>query len=206
MIKKTVHDHRRIIFNGNGYDEAWVEEAERRGLLNLRTTADCMPLLLDEKNVKMLTSLGVMSKDEIVSRCDIMLENYCKTVTIEANTMVRMARKQIMPAIETYEGTLAETAAAKKTVVPDLACSYESGLIVRLSQLLDEICARADELEAAVAGLAQCDGIIADYQAIRDEVLPRMDALRAPVDEAEVITKKDLSPFPSYGDLLFSVK
>ncbi len=206
MIKKTVHDHRRIIFNGNGYDEAWVEEAERRGLLNLRTTADCMPLLLDEKNVKMLTSLGVMSKDEIVSRCDIMLENYCKTVTIEANTMVRMARKQIMPAIETYEGTLAETAAAKKTVVPDLACSYESGLIVRLSQLLDEICARADELEAAVAGLAQCDGIIAESQAIRDEVLPRMDALRAPVDEAEVMTKKDLWPFPSYGDLLFSVK
>ena len=206
MIKKTIADHRRIIFNGNGYDDVWVEEAERRGLLNLRTTADCMPRLLDEKNVEMLTSLGVMSKDEIASRCDIMLENYCKTVTIEANTMVRMARKQIMPAIETYAGTLAETAAAKKTVVPDLACSYESGLIVRLSQLLDEICARADELETAVAGLAGCDGIIAESQAIRDEVLPRMDALRAPVDEAEVMTKKDLWPFPSYGDLLFSVK
>ena len=207
MIRKTIADHRRIIFNGNGYDDAWIEEAtQQRGLLNLRTTADAMPKLLDEKNVRMLTRHKVMSKDEIASRCDIMLENYCKSVTIEANTMVRMARKHIMPAIESYTGSLAAAASAKKSVVPDLPCGYESSLIVKLSQLLDEINAKADELEAAVAGLADVDGIVAEAEVIRDEVLPRMNALRAPVDEAEVKVEKGFWPFPSYGDLLFSVK
>ena len=207
MIRKTIADHRRIIFNGNGYDDAWIEEAtQQRGLLNLRTTADAMPKLLDEKNVRMLTRHKVMSKDEIASRCDIMLENYCKSVTIEANTMVRMARKHIMPAIESYTGSLAAAASAKKSVVPDLPCGYESSLIVKLSQLLDEINAKADELEAAVAGLADVDGIVAEAEVIRDEVLPRMNALRAPVDEAEVKVEKGFWPFPSYGDLLFSLK
>ena len=165
-----------------------------------------MPHLLDEKNVRMLTEHGVFTLDEIESRCEIMLENYCKTVRIEANTMVRMARKQIMPAIETYAGSLATTAAAKKAVVPDLTCGYESGLIVRLSQILDEICSRADDLETAVEGLVDAKDIIAEAAAIRDEVLPRMDLLRAPVDEAEVMTKKENWPYPSYGDLLFSVR
>ena len=207
MIRKTIHDHRRIIFNGNGYDDAWIEEATtERGLLNLRTTADAMPHLLDEKNVRMLTAHGVFTTEEIESRCEIMLENYCKTVTIEANTMVRMSRKQIMPAIEAYAGSLASTAAAKKAVVPGLACTYESDLIVRLSQIIDEICSRGDELEAAVKRAADAGDIIAQAQAVRDDVLPRMDTLRAPVDEAEVMTKKDFWPYPSYGDLLFSVR
>ena len=207
MIRKTIHDHRRIIFNGNGYDDAWIEEAvNERGLLNLRTTADAMPHLLDEKNVRMLTAHGVFTTEEIESRCEIMLENYCKTVTIEANTMVRMSRKQIMPAIEAYAGSLASTAAAKKAVVPDLDCAYESNLIVRLSQIIDEICSCGDELEAAVKRAADAGDIIAQAAAIRDDVLPRMDTLRAPVDEAEVMTKKDFWPYPSYGDLLFSVR
>ena len=207
MIRKTIRDHRRIIFNGNGYDDAWIEEATtKRGLLNLRTTADAMPHLLDEKNVRLLTAHGVFTVEELESRCEIMLENYCKTVRIEANTMVRMARKQIMPAIETYAGSLAATAAAKKAVVPDLTCGYESDLIVRLSQILDEICASANDLEAAVERLSDAGDIIAEAAAIRDEVLPRMEVLRAPVDEAEVMTKKENWPFPSYGDLLFSVR
>ena len=109
MIKKTIKDHKRIIFNGNGYDDAWIKEAtEVRGLMNLKTTPDCMPRILDKKNVDMLTAHKVFSVAEIHSRCDIMLDNYCKSVNIEANTMVDMARKQIMPAIEAYVSDLAK--------------------------------------------------------------------------------------------------
>ncbi|MBR5114246.1 MAG: glutamine synthetase III [Oscillospiraceae bacterium] len=207
MIKKTIKDHKRIIFNGNGYDDAWIEEAtQKRGLLNYRTTADCMPHLMDKKNVDMLTSLGVFSVDELRSRRDIMLENYCKTVVIEANTMVDMARTQIAPAVEAYAASVAASAAAKRAVVPELACSYEAGLVKKLSALVDDISGKTDELEGALLKLHEAGDAVEESAAIRDTLLPKMSELRVPCDTAEVLTAKSCWPFPTYADLLFGVK
>jgi glutamine synthetase len=207
MIKKTIRDHKRIIFNGNGYDDAWIREAtEVRGLMNYRTTADCMPHLLDEKNVTMLTSLGVFSIDELRSRRDIMLENYCKSVEIEADTMISMARTQIAPAIEAYAGHVAGTASSKLNLAPDLMCRYETGLVRKLSGLLDQIEEKADALEEAAARVRGAEDIIEESCMIRDLVLPAMEALRTPCDQAEAVTAKSYWPFPTYADLLFGVK
>ena len=206
MIRKTICDHKRIIFNGNGYDDAWIKEAtEERGLLNYRTTPDCMPHLLDEKNVKMLTGLKVFTLPELHSRCEIMLENYCKTVLIEGHTMVEMARTQIIPAIEAYAADTAGAAASKKALIPDLPCRYEQGIVAKLSGLADEICAAVQELEDALAAVGEED-MIAESAKIRDTVLPKMEALRKPCDEAETVTAREYWPFPTYGELLFSVK
>ncbi len=213
MIHKTISDHKRIIFNGNGYDDTWIKEATQRGLLNYRTTPDCMPHLLDKKNVDMLTSHGVFSEAELKSRCDIMLENYCKSVQIEANTMVDMARTQIAPAVENYTYKLARTAAAKKALNNKIACGYENNLVERLSELTDTIAVRAEELSALVEKISRVtsandtdNAIIAQSYFIRDKILPKMAELRAACDEAETLTAKSAWPFPSYGDLLFSVR
>ncbi len=207
MIRKTIKDHKRIIFNGNGYDDSWIKEAtERRGLLNYRTTPDCMPHLLDRKNVDMLTSHKVYSEAELKSRCEIMLENYCKTVVIEANTMVDMARTQIAPAVETYAADVAKAAAAKKTLDPALACGYETALVRRLSALTDQIAAKAAELEDALVSLAGAGDTAAESVMIRDTVLGLMSELRLACDTAETLTAKSYWPFPSYADLLFGVK
>ncbi|MBQ6067509.1 MAG: glutamine synthetase III [Clostridia bacterium] len=204
MIKKTIQDHRRIIFNGNGYDDAWIKEAESRGLLNYRTTADCMPHLLDKKNTDMLISQGVFSMAELESRCEIMLENYCKTVAIEARTMADMAKTQIAPAVESFSAALALNASRKLAVDAGLACRYEKGLVKKLSALTDAIAERTDALEGAVASLP-CGDVIPQSAAIRDKVLPAMEALRAACDEAETLTAKEDWPFPTYADLLFGV-
>ena len=207
MIRKTIKDHKHIIFNGNGYDDTWIKEAtEKRGLLNFRTTADCMPHLLDEKNVKMLTSQGVFSEAELKSRCDIMLENYCKTVIIEANTMVDMAKTQIAPAVEEYIVELAKAVNAKKSVDAGLACCYESGLIKKLSALTERIAIKTEELEKALIELHHTEDIISEANMIRDIVLVKMGELRLACDEAETVTAKKYWPFPTYGDLLFSVR
>ena len=207
LIKTTIKEHKRIIFNGNGYDDAWIAEAtEERGLSNYRTTADCMPHLLDDKNVSMLTALGVFTMDELRSRRDIMLENYCKTVTIEANTMVDMVHKRIAPAIVRYTSDLAKQTAEKKAVIPDLACSYESGLIVKLSALTDSIAEKTEALEKAIMGISGADDIVSEAELIRDTVIPKMSELRVPCDMAELLTAKSYWPFPTYEDLLFSVK
>ena len=207
MIRKTIKDHKNIIFNGNGYDDTWIVEAtEKRGLLNYRTTPDCMPHLLDKKNVDMLTSHGVFSEAELNSRCEIMLENYCKTVVIEANTMVDMAKTEIAPAVEAYTMELAKTAAAKKAVDASLACSYETRLVKKLSALTDQIAMKTGELEDALVDLHDAEDVIAEGYAIRDTVLAKMGELRLACDEAETITAKKYWPFPTYGDLLFGVK
>ncbi len=206
MIKKTIKDHKRIIFNGNGYDDAWIREAvEERGLLNYRTTADCMPHLLDQKNVDMLTSLGVFTMDELYSRRDIMLENYCKSVEIEACTMSDMARTLIIPAMEAYAADMAGAAASKRAIAPALKCGYEAGIVTGLSELADTIAVRADELDAAMEKLHEAADIVEESAMIRDTILPLMDALRAPCDKAELMTAKSYWPFPTYGDLLFGV-
>ena len=207
MIRKTIKDHKHVIFNGNGYDDTWIKEAvEKRGLLNYRTTPDCMPHLLDEKNVRMLTSHKVFSEAELKSRCEIMLENYCKTVRIEANTMIDMAKTEIAPAVSAYVLELANTAAAKKAVDDSVSRSYETELVKKLGRLEDQIAARTDELEEAVIKLQDAEDVAAESYMIRDAVLGKMGELRAACDEAEMITAKKYWPFPTYGDLLFGVK
>ncbi len=207
MIQKTIRDHKHIIFNGNGYDESWIREAvEQRGLLNYRTTADCMPHLLDKKNVDMLTAHGVFTEEELKSRYEIMLDNYCKTIVIEANTMVHMAKTQIIPAVEAYVTDIAKAAAAKKTLDAALPCSYEVGVVRKLSALTDRIAIQADKLEHAVLALDKAEGIGEESVMIRDTVLPLMGELRVPCDEAETLTAKNYWPFPTYADLLFGVK
>ena len=206
MIKKTIKDHKRILFTGNGYDDAWLEEAAKRGLCNYRTTPDCMPHLLDQKNVDMLTSHKVFTVAELHSRCEIMLENYCKTVVIEANTMVDMARKQILPAVAGFTADLAEDVAAKKAAVPLVGCGYETGMIAKLSALTDQIAIKTDELEAAVLELKNTSGVVEEAYAIRDTVLSKMAALRTVADEAETLTAEKVWPFPTYGELLFGVR
>ncbi len=207
MIRKTIKDHKRVIFNGNGYDDTWIKEAvEKRGLLNYRTTPDCMPHLLDEKNVRMLTSHKVFSEAELKSRCEIMLENYCKTVLIEANTMVDMAKTEIAPAVSAYVLELANTAVAKKAVDDSISRSYETELMKKLVRLEDQIAVKTDELEEAVMKLQDAEDVEAESYMIRDAVLGKMGELRVACDEAETITAKKYWPFPTYGDLLFGVK
>ena len=206
MIQKTIKDHKRIIFNGNGYDDAWLEEAARRGLSNYPTTPDCIPHIMDGKNVQMLTAHKVFSEAEMRSRCEILLENYCKTVIIEANTMIDIARKQILPAVQGYTAELAGGVAAKKAISTDIVCGYESGLIARLSVLTDQIAAKTDELEASVLELKGAADVAQEAYAIRDAVIGRMAALRAVADEAETVTAEKYWPFPTYGELLFGVR
>lgn len=206
MIKKTIKDHKRIVFNGNGYDEAWIKEAERRGLSNYRTTPDCMPHLLDKKNVDMLTSQGVYSETELKSRCDIMLDNYCKAVLIEAETMVDMAEKQLIPAVEKYVSKICETAISKKNFMPDISCDYEHGLVKTLSLLTERGQALTSELKEAVVHVKDFCDIISQADYIRDGILPKMSALRAVVDEAETKTAAEYWPIPTYGELLFGVR
>ncbi|MBQ7255188.1 MAG: glutamine synthetase III [Oscillospiraceae bacterium] len=207
LIKRTIREHKRILFGGNGYDESWIREAtEQRGLCNYRTTPDCMPHLLDEKNVKMLTAHKVFSEAELHSRCEIMLENYCKSVRIEAETMAQMARTMILPAVSGYAGELAASAAAKRALDSALPCAYELETVQKLSTLADCIAQHTASLEAAILSLHDAPDITAEAFAIRDSVLVRMCELRLACDEAETITDKRHWPMPTYGDLLFGVK
>lgn len=206
-LRETIRDHKRIIFNGNGYDDAWLKEAvEKRGLLNYRTTPDCIPHLLDEKNVRMLTSHKVFSEAELRSRCEILLDNYCKTVLIEANTMIDMARREIAPAVSGYAAELAHTAAAKKAVDSSLSCGYETELLKKLAMLEDQIMIRSEELQEAVLEVQDIGDIAEESRRIRDTVLGKMGQLRVACDSAETMTAKKYWPFPTYEDLLFSVR
>ena len=207
LIRRTIHAHKRIIFNGNGYDDAWIKEAtEQRGLLNLRTTPDAMPTLLEKKNVDMLTGLKIFTKAELESRYEIMMENYVKTVTIEAQTMLDMTRKEILPAVSGYTKELTETLAAKRAILPSLPAKYETGTITKLSSLLDQIDAAADELEKTTLQIKAIDSVTESAFQIRDAMLPRMAALRVVCDEAEPLTAERFWPFPTYDKLLFGVR
>ena len=207
MIKKTIKDHKRIIFNGNGYDDAWIREATQvRGLSNYRTTADCMPHLLDKKNKDMLLGLGVFSEAELKSRYEILLDNYCKVVTIEAHTMVQMAKTQIIPAIQKYTASVAEGVQVKKSIDSSIPCKYDTSLVKKLSGLVDSIADYTVGLEQAIDSLGGAEDIGSEAAIIRDTVLPAMETLRAPCDEAETLTAKAYWPYPTYGDLLFGVR
>ena len=207
LIKKTITAHKRIIFNGNGYDDAWLKEAtEKRGLLNLRTTPDAIPMLIQKENMDMLIAHKIYTESELLARHDILLENYCKTVRIEALTMVEIVTKEILPAIESYESALVSTASAKRAFDVHIPCNYEQKLIKRLATLVDTIDARATALESATVKLDMTSDLTEKGAFIRDDILPKMSALRVVSDEAETLTAASYWPFPTYGELLFGVK
>ena len=206
LIQRTIREHKRIIFNGNGYDDAWLEEAERRGLLNLKTTPDCWPHFLDKKNVELFTSHRVLSETEMRSRYEINLENYCKVLNIEAATMLDMARKDILPAAAAYSADLAKAAAVKKSVDAGMDCSYEVDLCGRISGLTAGLSAGVLELETVLAEAEEKTDAGEQSMFYKDKVIPAMAAVRKTADELETVTSAKYWPYPSYGDLLFSVR
>ena len=204
LIQNTIREHKRILFNGNGYDEAWIREAtEVRGLKNLRTTPDAMQMVLVPDNVEMLTRHRIYSEAEIRSRYEIMMENYVRTVRIEALTMVDMTRREILPAVMRYCGDLSASLNEKKAAVPDLDYKYETKLIRVLSGLIDGIDEAVGALEKSIVRIKGDNTQQAFH--IRDDVLCRMEELRGLCDQAETLTAADYWPFPTYGDLLFGV-
>lgn len=205
LIKKTLTDHQRVIFNGNGYSDAWVEEAERRGLPNMKCMVDAIPSLITEKSINMFERLGVLTETELHSRVEIHYEIYAKTINIEAKTMIDMAAKKYIPAVINYVKTLADSITAVKAAVPEADVSVQRELVVKCSNLLAASQAALVKLEGVVAQAAGIDGIEAQAHFFRDSVFPAMDELRAPIDELEVIVAKDAWPVPTYGDLLFEV-
>ena len=206
LIKRVITEHQRILFDGNGYGDEWVKEAtEVRGLSNLKTTADAMPHLLDEKNKEMLLAHKVFTEAELKSRCEIMLENYVKTVNIEGLTMVDMVRKNYLPAIERYLYRLAETTKLMREVSSNVKCNYEVSTMERLSEITDSVLVSVVKLEEVLAELKDKEDIFESSAYVRDELLPAMEELRKFVDEAEMLTSQKDWPFPSYGQLLFSV-
>ncbi len=205
LIARTVSEHKRIIFNGNGYDDAWLAEAESRGLLNLKTTPDCLPYYLHEKNIDLFTTHKVYTETEMRSRHEIMLETYCKTLHIEAMTMIDMAKKEILPAVSAYNRELAEAVLAKKAAFGEIDCAYEEETGRKIAALCAEAYRACAKLEAvsAVKDAVYSEALSFYY---KDEVSTAMNALRAVVDELETLVSAEFWPYPSYADLLFSVK
>ncbi len=205
LVKQTIKDHRRIIFNGNGYSDEWPREAEARGLLNLKSTPDALPVLISEKNIKLFSDHKVYSKAELVSKYEISLENYSKVVNIEALTMLDMAKKDYLPAVSGYVKKLADTVAVKKAVCADADCAAETEPLKELSALSAKILAAADELSAVEKKAAGEGDAYSQARLYHDEVIPAMAELRAAVDAAETLTAESDWPVPSYGDLIFRV-
>ena len=206
LLKKTIEEHKRIIFNGNGYTDEWVEEAEKRGLYNLKTTPDALPHFIAEKNIALFTKHGIFTKEELFSRYEIWLENYYKTINIESNTLAEMIQKQVIPSVYTYIEKLADTAAAKKSVVADISVASEAALISKLSTLADTMAKDLETLKADTAkALASSDDVLACSKAYQETVLEDMETLRKSADEAEALIPDELLPYPTYDELLFSI-
>ena len=206
LIKKTIKDHKRIIFNGNGYDDEWIKEAEKRGLSNLRTTPDCLPALISEKSVELFGNHKVFTREELEARYEIYLENYCKTLNIEALTVIDMVNKDILPAISRYIGVLSESAVARKSVFAAVDCSYEEKTVAKLSALSNSVFDKIADFEDKLEEINACSDKLAVANMYKDIIIPAMEDIRADVDAAESITAAEYWPYPSYGDLLFSVQ
>ena len=205
LIKKTVTDHKRIIFNGNGYDDAWIAEAEKRGLLNLRSTPECLPYSLHEKNMKLFISHKVYSETEMRARYEILSENYCKIINIEALTMIDMAKKDILPAVSKYSHELSDTVIAK-AACGDIESGYEKELLAKVSKLNTAAYKKTEKLEQAVLKAKEISETQELSMYYKDAVFAAMSELRITVDELETMVPADIWPYPSYGDMLFSVK
>ena len=205
LIKKTIIDHKRVIFNGNGYTDEWIEEAEKRGLFNLKSTPDALPQWIADKNIELFTKYHIFTKEEIESRYEIWLEAYSKILNIESNTMVEMVQKDFLPSVFAYIDKVAATAVAKKSVVSDVSTASEGKLIKELSQLADEISTGLETLKADTAKALATENPLANAKAYQTVVLSDMDELRKSVDAAETLIPDALLPYPTYDKLLFSV-
>ena len=202
-VKKTLNEHRRVIFNGNGYSEAWEVEAERRGLPNRKCTPDAMIALKDAKNIALMEEFGVLTKTEMLSRYEVEMEHYSKILNIEARTMLKIANKQLIPAATAYMGEVAGAAAAKTAAVEGISTKAETKVLTALSKYTDEMSDATDALQAATDKVSAMDDEAAKAHAFHDEVIPAMDALRAAADEAESIVDEDYWPLPCYSRMLF---
>ena len=205
LIKRTIRDHRRVIFNGNGYTAEWEAEAAKRGLPNKKNTPAALPALIDPKNIQLMEDFGVLTKVEMESRYEVELEHYSKIINIEALTMLEMARKQLLPAVNAYMSEVANTAASKLAVSENLSVRSETKALTRLSADADAMSDAVDELQAAVDAAKALSDESAKAVAFHDDVLPKMDALRAAADDAETICGEDYWPLPSYSKMLYYV-
>ena len=205
LIKKTIIDHKRVIFNGNGYTDEWIEEAAKRGLFNLKSTPDALPQWIADKNIELFTKYHIFTKEEIESRYEIWLESYSKILNIESNTMIEMVQKDFLPSVFAYIDKVATTAVAKKSVVSDVSTASEGKLIKELSQLADEISTGLETLKADTAKALATEDPLANAKAYQTVVLSDMDELRKSVDAAETLIPDALLPYPTYDKLLFSV-
>jgi glutamine synthetase len=208
LIVKTIREHKRIIFNGNGYDDAWIKEAtEVRGLSNLKTTPEALSHYTDAKNIELFTSMKVFSEAEMVSRCNIRMQNYIRVERIEARTMVEMAEKLFIPAISKYSKVLADTIISKKSIFAEIDCTFEETTLKKLAVLSGDSYRELCKLKELLAKLKT---IKKDFPKaaffIKDEMIPCMNALRAAVDGAEKLCASEYWPVPTYGEILFSVK
>ena len=202
-VKKTLNEHRRVIFNGNGYTEAWEAEAERRGLPNRKNTPDAMIALKEEKNIALMEEFGVLTKTEMLSRYEVEMEHYSKILNIEARTMLKIANKQLIPAATAYMGEVASSAAAKIAAVEGISTRAETKVLTALSKYTDEMSDAADTLKAVTDKVSTMEDEAAKAHAFHDEVIPAMDALRAAADEAESLVDEDYWPLPCYSRMLF---
>ena len=205
LVKRTIRDHRRVIFNGNGYTAEWEEEAAKRGLPNKKNTPAALPALIEPKNIQLMEDFGVLTKVEMESRYEVEMEHYSKIINIEALTMLEMARKQLLPAVNAYMSEVANTAASKLAVSESLSVRSETKALTRLSADADAMSDAVDELQAAVNAAKALSDESAKAVAFHDDVLPKMDALRAAADDAETICGEDYWPLPSYSKMLYYV-
>lgn len=205
LVKRTIRDHRRVIFNGNGYTAEWEEEAAKRGLPNKKNTPAALPALIEPKNIALMEDFGVLTKVEMESRYEVEMEHYSKVINIEALTMLEMARKQLLPAVNAYMSEVANTAASKLAVSESLSVRSETKALTRLSADADAMSDAVDELQAAVDAAKALSDESAKAVAFHDDVLPKMDALRAAADDAETICGEDYWPLPSYSKMLYYV-
>ena len=205
LVKRTIRDHRRVIFNGNGYTAEWEEEAAKRGLPNKKNTPAALPALIEPKNIALMEDFGVLTKVEMESRYEVEMEHYSKIINIEALTMLEMARKQLLPAVNAYMSEVANTAASKLAVSENLSVRSETNALTRLSADADAMSDAVDELQAAVNAAKALSDESAKAVAFHDDVLPKMDALRAAADDAETICGEDYWPLPSYSKMLYYV-
>ena len=206
LIKKTIRKHKRIIFNGNAYGDEWVIEAQSRGLLNLSTTPDALPHILSDKNIKLYEQHKVFSHEELNARLEISLENYCKLLSIEAVTMYKLIKKGILSVATNYSYELSRAALTKKQFLPDADCVYEAETVLRLSELSTELYNKTNQLDAIICEAAEFENVCEKAMFIKDSILPKMEEIRELADELELMVPREQWPFPTYGDLLFSVR
>ncbi|MFA6689103.1 MAG: glutamine synthetase III [Sphaerochaetaceae bacterium] len=205
LVVDTYTAHKRIIFNGNGYSKEWEEEAARRGLLNLKSTPEALPAFIAAKNIEVFKKFNIFTAAEMHSRYELLMESYCKTINIEAQTMMEMVRKQVLPAVVSYSEELSKSALKKKQLCPELACETEVNLVKQLSVLSDSLCRKLEELDAAILRVSGISEVEESARFYHNDVLSSMNEVRAVADELETLVGTKYWPYPTYGDLLFYV-